>query len=599
MWSKLNSYRLLFRDLWSHFRFQLVILIVVMAVAGLIEGLAVALLLPLFVRLGIASMPGNGMLNAVLLGLDSILGDSWIYLVSLIVAVSLLQGVLILVQGWLTARLTQSYAAKWKLRLVNAFIFADWTYLSARKSGELINAITTETGRLAAAAQNLMSLVAVLIVGVIYLAYGFALSAPITWSILLLAAVLILLLGQLYRVSFELGQQVGPLQAEQQVVVGEFLQGIKAVKAAAMEERAIQRIWLIVSRLDRANKISVFLPHVVRAVFETGGLIALVMLLVVAVTWMQIPLANLLVVVALFVRLFPRISSLQQYLHSLNSYVPAVSAAIGMAKEAEARAERASEVGTDVVPIEMPSVLRIEDLNVSLGGDLILRCVSLDIPIPGLTAIVGASGSGKSTLLSSLLRLVPIESGTVSLQKKSIHHLSLTQWRRAIGFVPQDPILFHASIRDNLSIAWPDKSLDDLIAAAKLAELHDFISELPQGYDTIVGDQGMRLSGGQRQRLGLARALLGNPKLLILDEATSALDSITEGAILETLVQLKERIGVVLVTHRMASVRRADQIAVLEAGAIVGVGSWSELTSRSDIFNAYASAHDADLIVSI
>ena len=570
-----------------------------MTVAGLTEGLAVALLLPLFTKLGIASLPGSGALTGLLLGLDKVLGDGWLNLVGLIVAVSLLQGVLILAQGWMIARLTQSYASRWKLRLVSAFIFADWTYLSERKSGELINAITTETGRLSAAAQNLMSLLTASIVGFIYLGYGFALSAQITWSILLLAAVLVLLLGQLYRLSFDLGQQVGPLQAEQQVVVGEFLQGIKAVKAAAMEERAIRRIWAIVSRLDRANKISAFLPHVVRAVFETGGLIALVVLLVVAVTWMRVPLANLLVVVALFVRLFPRISSLQQYLHSLNSYVPAVSAMIDMAQGAEQRAERKAETGTAIVQIEMPSSLHLRDVSVRLGDNPVLRGVTLDIQIPGVTAIVGISGSGKSTLLASLLRLVPIETGTITLQDRSIHDLSLTEWRRSIGFVPQDPILFHASIRENLSIAWPDKGMDEIVAAAQFAELNEFISGLPDGYDTIIGDQGVRLSGGQRQRLGIARALLGNPKLLILDEATSALDSITEGAVLDTLYSLKEKIGIVLVTHRMTSVRRAQQIAVLEAGRIVGVGNWSTLVAQSEIFNAYTSAHEAGLIASI
>lgn len=594
-----NNYLLLLRDLWNNFRFHFVVLVIVMTLAGLIEGLAVALLLPLFARIGIASLPGSGALSGLLFGLDNLLGGSWINLLGLIIAVSLLQGVLILLQGWLFARLTQSYATRWKLRLVSAFIFADWPYLSERKTGDLVNAITTENGRIGAAAQSFMSLIAVTIIGLVYLGYGFAISANVTWMILLLAAVLVALLGQLYRLSSQAGHQAGPLQAEQQVVVGEFLQGIKAVKAAAMEERAIQRIWVIVAKLDRANKISVFLPQVVRAVFETGGMIALVVLLVVAVTWLNVPLANLLVVVALFARLFPRISSLQQYIHTLNTYVPAVSEAMRMAEGAEARAERVAETGSSVVSIGLPSVLYLRNLDVRLGGNLILRNVSFDIPIPGLTAIVGTSGSGKSTLLGSLLRLVPLESGSIGLGDKSIHDLRLTEWRRAIGFVPQDPVLFHASIRSNLTIAWPDKDLDELIAATKLAELHDFISELPDGYDTIIGDQGTWLSGGQRQRLGLARALLGNPKLLILDEATSALDSITEGAVLETLDRLKTRIGIVLVTHRMASVRRADQIVVLEGGEVAGVGSWSELRAESGIFEAYASAHDASLTAPI
>ncbi len=585
----MSGYRLLLADLWSHFRLLLVGLVALMVLVGLVEGLAVVLLLPLLTRLGVASVPGSGILADLLLALDPLLGTGWAGLVALISVVALAQGGLVLAQGWMMARLTQTYSARWKMRLVQAFLHADWPFLMERKAGELISAITVETGRLSAAAMNLLSLAAAAIVGIIYVAYGFALSAEITLSILLLAAVLVLALGRLYRFSFNLGHQVGPLQTEQQVLVGEFLQGAKAVKAAAMEERATARVGAVVGALERANRMSAFLPHVVRAVFESGGLIALILLLVVAVTWMQVPLANLLVVCALFVRLFPRLSSLQQYLHSLNAYVPAALQLTALAREAEARAERVAENEASVVRIALPSKLAFRNVSVTLGGEAVLRDVTLEIPLPGVTAIVGSSGAGKSTLLATLLRLVPIQ-GDISFENQPIAQLPLAGWRRAIGYVPQESILFHASIRDNLSIIWPDASMQDITEAAQRAQLDTFVRGLPDGYDTVIGDQGVRLSGGQRQRVGLARALLGKPRILILDEATSALDSVTEAAVLDTVDDLRGEMGILLVAHRLASVRRADRIVVMDQGKIVDAGNWEFLMGRSGPFRTLAAA---------
>jgi ATP-binding cassette subfamily C protein len=224
-----------------------------------------------------------------------------------------------------------------------------------------------------------------------------------------------------------------------------------------------------------------------------------------------------------------------------------------------------------------------------LGEARILNSIDLDIRVPGLTAIVGGSGAGKSTLLAALLRLVPAE-GRILLGARSVHDLPLVSWRRTIGFVPQEPILFHASIRENLSIARPDSSQDEIIEAARRAQIHDFICDQPDGYDTVVGDQGVRLSGGQRQRLGIARALLGNPMILLLDEATSALDSVTESAILDVLEGLRREVGIVLVAHRLSTVRTADKIAVLDRGRLVKVGDWTTLAATNPEFRKFVSA---------
>jgi ATP-binding cassette subfamily C protein len=581
---------LLLSDLWRHFRLRIVMLVVLMVVVGLVEGLAIAMLLPLLVKLGVENSEGTGgILADKLLALDSLLGGHWGGLVAVIVMVAVLQGILVVTQGWLMAKITQSYASVWKLRLMRAFLHAEWLYLAQRKSGQMISAITNETGRLQAAAMNCFGLATTMIVTAAYLAYGFAISPGVTAMVLVLASLLIISLAGLFRMSATAGRRIGPLMAEQQVLVGEFLQGVKAVKAATMEERAVLQVGRVISTLEQANRTAAFVPHIVRGVFESAGLIVLVMLLVVAVNSMDIPLASLLVVLALFIRLFPRLSGLQQYLHSLNAYAPSIRVLDEMAHDAESRSERMGGEDDAAVAVHLPTRLRCERLSVSMGETRILNAIDLDIRVPGITAIVGGSGAGKSTLLAVLLRLVPAE-GRLLLGDRSIHELPLTSWRKTIGFVPQEPILFHASIRENLSIAQPDSTLDEIIEATRRAQIHDFIRGLPDGYDTVVGDQGVRLSGGQRQRLGIARALLGNPKILLFDEPTSALDSVTESAVLDVLEVLRREVGIVLVAHRLSTVRSADTIAVLDRGSLAAIGNWTTLAATNPEFRKLVSA---------
>jgi ABC-type multidrug transport system fused ATPase/permease subunit len=203
-----------------------------------------------------------------------------------------------------------------------------------------------------------------------------------------------------------------------------------------------------------------------------------------------------------------------------------------------------------------------------------------------MLAVVGRSGAGKSTLVHTLLGLVEPNTGSIRLDNYDLESTPLRAWRRTIGYVPQETILFHASIRDNLTFSNPDASEAQIKAAARRAHAEEFIAACPKGFDTIIGDQGAKLSGGQRQRLGIARALLTNPVLLVLDEAMSALDAESEVELMNTLEELRGRMGILLIAHRLAAVRSADTICVFDEGRIVETGSWDDLMARKTLLRA-------------
>ena len=214
----------------------------------------------------------------------------------------------------------------------------------------------------------------------------------------------------------------------------------------------------------------------------------------------------------------------------------------------------------------------------------VIQNLSLHIPGGKTTAIVGATGSGKSTLVKLLLRLYEINQGTITLDGIDLQELRLRELRRAIGLVSQDVFLFHGTVRDNITYGSFTASLEAIIHAAQIAEAHEFIQQLPQGYDTIVGERGQKLSGGQRQRLAIARAVLKNPPILILDEATSAVDNETEAAIQRSLEQITRNRTTIAIAHRLSTIRNADRIYVMDHGKLVEQGRHEDLLTQNGLY---------------
>lgn len=237
---------------------------------------------------------------------------------------------------------------------------------------------------------------------------------------------------------------------------------------------------------------------------------------------------------------------------------------------------------------QMQGAVRLENVGFSYPGsqEPTLSDVSIDIPAGSSVAIVGATGSGKTTLGYLLARLYDVNTGEIRYDNVDVRTLSFETVTDLLGVVTQEPYLLYASVAENLRFAKPDATDEELIAAAKIAQIHDSLSALPEGYDTLVGDRGYRFSGGEKQRLALARTILRNPPVLLLDEATSALDTRTERAMEVALAALSKGRTTITIAHRLSTIRHADQIVVLQRGRVVEKGTHIELTNLNGVYAA-------------
>jgi len=232
-----------------------------------------------------------------------------------------------------------------------------------------------------------------------------------------------------------------------------------------------------------------------------------------------------------------------------------------------------------------------EDVRFGYRPDEPVLCgINLTVMPGEVVALVGPSGAGKTTLINLIPRFYDPSSGAVRIDGRDLRGVRLSSLRRAIGLVPQETVLFSVSVAENIAYGRPAATEKDIVEAARLANAHEFVMRLPDGYDTLIGERGVTLSGGQRQRIAIARALLRNPKILILDEATSSLDPESEVQVQEALARLFRNRTTFIIAHRLSTVRMADRILVLDGGRIVEEGAHKDLMAQGGVYARVASA---------
>ena len=472
-------------------------------------------------------------------------------------------------------------------RVYAAVVKAQWGYLVRQRSGRLTHLLTGELGRVAESMSVLLSLITLSCLTLLYLVVALKLSAPMTLLVLATGGALALAerksLARMRASGQDLSEGLGEVYAATQ----EHLLNLKSVKTYNTEDWDVAHFRRLCDEVAKQTEDATRHRAASAFRFDIGSLAALGTAIFLGLGVLHVAPAAMLLLLAIFSRLMPQIAALQSDAHGLAGVLPSYDHVLAIEAECRAHAESAEpETKTaPTVPASLRRELRLENVWFAYGAagtepEYVLRGIDLPIEAGLLSAVVGASGSGKSTIADLANGLLRPTRGRLLLDGRELGPAEMRQWRQQIGYVGQDTVLFHQSVRENLLWVRPQATSDELREALLLASA-DFVYELPGGLETIVGDRGIMLSSGQRQRISLARALLRKPTLLILDEATNALDVENEARILDAIQKaLRAEHGeltVLMIAHRASAIRRADRIFELDGGKIARAGTWAEL----------------------
>lgn len=372
-------------------------------------------------------------------------------------------------------------------------------------------------------------------------------------------------------------------------VLADTIPGIRVVKAFAQEKREVQRFRDANDRYlgvnDRVNKIWALFSPTITFLTEIG-------LLVVWIFGISL-VAGGSTTVGVMAAFLAYIGRFYTRLDSMSRIVSFTQQAAAGAKRIFDILDHVSSVPEPVRPVPLDRMhgrIEIRHVGFRYGSRTVLRDINLDIRDGEMIGLVGHSGSGKSSMVNLICRFYDVTEGSIRVDGVDIRSYAVSDYRRNIGLVLQEPFLFFGTIAENIAYGKPDATREDIVAAARAARAHEFILRLPQGYDSLVGERGQALSGGERQRISIARALLIDPRILILDEATSSVDTTTEMEIQEALDNLIRGRTTIAIAHRLSTLRKADRLVVLDRGKIVEIGQHEDLIDKKGAYYALYEA---------
>ena len=500
--------------------------------------------------------------------------------------------VLILVIIWLRAiwtylgayysKLAQSNLCdRLRKRLFEQLQGLSLSYYTTSRSGDIFNTLTTEINQIKQAFEVLSNLITRGSTLLAYVISMFWLSWSLSFGAISLYALLSVGISTLIRRVREASFAVPKANKQFASVSIQFINGIRTVKASATENFERQRFYQTSTDIVKTEERVASISSLVYPLADAAASSILIVMVVIAFNFMisqgDLEVASLLTFMFVLFRMMPLVSQVNAMRENLSRF----QGSINEVKELLKRDDK---------PYINNGTLKFKGLKQKISfsrvdfgyepNNLILKDIKLDIEKGKVTALVGASGAGKTTLADLIPRFYdPIE-GSILLDKVKLNDFDIASVRQKMAIVSQDTFIFNASVRDNIAYGLTGIYEKNIWQAAKQAHALEFIEELPNGFETVLGDRGVRLSGGQRQRIAIARALLRNPDILILDEATSALDSVTEQLIQESLEKLSQGRTVIAIAHRLSTIAKADKVVVLEQGRIVEQGNYKDLLAR-------------------
>ena len=555
-----------------------IMMVIALLLAGILEGVGLSMLLPIL-KIATGKPPdmeqaSAAAANSTVSELEQLVLDGFaglglsptigVLLVIFIGAITVKSTLVLLAKrqvGYTVARV----ATELRLEMLKALLVSRWEYFLKQPLGSLANSMATEAGRASKAYMSGVIMVADFIQAIIFGIVAFLISWKVTLISLAAGLIVFYVLRRFIRKARRAGIRQTDVLKSLLALLTDTLQSIKPLKAMAREDVSDLLLKKKTNRLNKALQKQVLNKEFLKAYQEQLLMIILAVALYMMLEYLRMPVAEIIILIMLISRLLKQFNNVQTRYQEMVIF----ESAYWSMKDAIETMQREREVPSGSAAPELNHAIRIENVDFAYDNQPVLQNLSLYFKAGEITSIVGPSGSGKTTIVDLVTGLLKPQKGEVWIDDQPLSRLDQKRWRRMIGYVPQETLLLHDTIMNNVTLGDTGLREEDVQSALHAAGILEFVESLPMGMHTIVGERGSKLSGGQRQRIAIARAIVHKPRLLILDEATSALDPQSEDAICETLRQLRGQLTILAISHQQAVNKIADRSYCVENGKIV------------------------------
>ena len=576
----------LFKDVWCRDKKGFLMILFLNIAVSMTGGISIVMLIPMLGLLEIsqASVSALSVLAAPLQKFSY----SWqvciliVMYFLLIVCKALLGRALSLREG----SFIENYSYNLRQELYQTVSEADWEKLKIERQADTVDLFTMQCGEVSYAVAGLIHLISSLFSAMVQLMVAVWLSLPITVFVLICGGIYVFAFRRLLRISKEYGEKMIRLNRSMYEELFNQLRSVKEVRSYNVQ-REHAALFEKISDSFRSAKMAYMRQRAMpEMIYSCAAAFMIGVIFLVCVLNFRMDTAKLMVLVYVFMRLWPVFGGLYSKVQNIQSSVPAFE----KLKEAFVNLAQPDEAAKCAEPLTFENEIRFKNVSFAYqdGDEEVLRNVSFTLKRGTITALVGRSGGGKTTIADLLLGFLIPTDGEILIDGVPLTRENLPSWRQALGYVPQEPLILNASVRENLQRFHPKATEDEMVLALKKAQAWSFVSGLKDGLDTMLGDDGVRLSGGERQRIVMARVLLGHPQLIVMDEATSAMDYESEAAVRAAIRELDKDVTVLVIAHRLATVRTAEYAVVIEEGTVSEYGLLKELFEKPE---GYLSRH--------
>jgi subfamily B ATP-binding cassette protein MsbA len=503
-------------------------------------------------------------------------------MLSFIVLTILLKNLANYLSSVTTESLTRSLTSDLRRAGLDLLLTVDIDYHHSMRTGDIIQRLNDQTGRAVTSINGVINLLRASLNILFFTVVLLSISGALTLAAMVLMAGVLVLNRYVIARARLYGKALAEASKQYSVRTLEMLNGMRLVKATANEAAEFAQVAALVEQREQAALRSQMNNAIIGPLNEILSILALVAIILISQVWLGSGSAASATLLLTFLFVLSRVIQFVGQLNSARSQLANSAASVDLVYDFLRRDTKPfmAQGQRPFTALQTSITFEHIDFKYPSAQDWSLRDITLSLPKGSTLALVGASGAGKSTLADLLPRFYDPGAGRIAIDGVDLREFDLGSLRRAMGIVSQDTFLFNATVRDNIAYAQPQATDAEVVEAARRANAAEFIGQLPLGFDTVVGDRGVLLSGGQRQRLAIARALLQNPPILILDEATSALDTVSEQLVQAALEDLSRDRTTLVIAHRLSTIRNADQIAVLDQGRVVELGTHDELLQQ-------------------